>query len=168
MGKFAPSHYYQKAVLASALPPEAVQGLCDAAARCPVRNPGTAIILMPLLGQPMINLQADELPTAQVLRQARYWIIIIAEFRKGPKDATLRKRCVEWVREAHAIVDPYAIKDPPEFGRSNDWWTSVLGDIYGTNTRRLQELKEKYDPGNFFQKNRNIVPFTAKPEEATE
>ena len=71
------------------------------------------------------------------------------------------------MREAHAIVDPYAIKDPPEFGRSKDCaHSSVLGDIYGTNTRRLQELKAKYDPGNFLQKNRNIVPFTAKPEKS--
>ena len=71
------------------------------------------------------------------------------------------------MREAHAIVDPYAIKDPPEFGRSNDCaHSSVFGHIYGTNTRRLQELKGKYDPGNFLQKNRNIVPFAAKPEES--
>jgi len=164
MGKFKPSHYYQKAVFASALPPDAVQGLCDAAARCPVCNQGTAIILQPLLGQQLVNLKEDELPTAQMLRQVHYWIIIIAEFPKGPKDAKLRERCVDWVRATYAIVDPYAIKDPPEFGRSNDWRTATdtYGDIYGTNTRRLQELKQKYDPGNFFQKNRNIVPFTAQ------
>ena len=53
----------------------------------------------------------------------------------------------------------HAIKDPPEFGRSADWWTSTLGDIYGTNTPRLQQLKQKFDPGNFFQNNRNITPF---------
>ena len=75
------------------------------------------------------------------------WIIIIAEFPKGPKNPKLRERCVQWVRETHAIVDPYAIKDPPEFGRSADWWTSTLGDIYGTNTPRLQQLKQKFDPG---------------------
>ena len=66
MGLFPQSHYYQKAVLASEMPPEAVQGLCDAAARCPVSNAGTAIILQPMRGQ-LANLKADELPTAQVL-----------------------------------------------------------------------------------------------------
>ena len=206
MGQFPPSHYYQKAVIASALPSDAVQGLCDAAARCPISNKGTAIILQPMRGQKLTGLMEDELPTAQVMSQAHCaptaistcdppplrkidreiemyrfislqisivdqpisrvrlvlftdWIIIIAEFPKGPKNPKLRERCVQWVRETHAIVDPYAIKDPPEFGRSADWWTSTLGDIYGTNTPRLQQLKQKFDPGNFFQNNRNITPF---------
>lgn len=31
---------------------------------------------------------------------------------------------------------------------------------YGTNYRRLQELKTKYDPKNFFRMNQNIRPLT--------
>jgi FAD/FMN-containing dehydrogenase len=41
-------------------------------------------------------------------------------------------------------------------------WTSVVGDptaaAYGPNYRRLQEIKKKYDPSNFFHMNQNIRP----------
>jgi FAD/FMN-containing dehydrogenase len=33
-----------------------------------------------------------------------------------------------------------------------------LASAYGPNYRRLQELKAKYDPSNFFHMNQNIRP----------
>ena len=34
---------------------------------------------------------------------------------------------------------------------------------YGPNYRRLQQIKAKYDPENFFRMNQNIQPLSSKP-----
>ena len=36
-----------------------------------------------------------------------------------------------------------------------------MGAIFGPNTRRVREVKAKYDPTNFFTCNRNITPLGA-------
>ena len=67
-------------------------------------------------------------------------------------------RCVAWARETYAAMEPFAAA-----GR----YVSYLGDdepgdsvpaAYGSNYRRLRELKTKYDPKNFFRMNQNIRP----------
>ena len=34
----------------------------------------------------------------------------------------------------------------------------AANDIFGENVRRLEDLKQKYDPDNFFRINQNIPP----------
>ena len=67
-------------------------------------------------------------------------------------------RCIAWARETYAQMEPFFAS-----GR----YVNYLGDdepgdpsaaAYGSNYRRLQEIKTRYDPSNFFHMNQNIRP----------
>jgi FAD/FMN-containing dehydrogenase len=69
-------------------------------------------------------------------------------------------RCIAWARQTYAEMEPFV---------SSGRYVNYLGDdetgdptaaAYGPNYRRLQELKTKYDPGNFFHMNQNIRPLS--------
>ena len=40
----------------------------------------------------------------------------------------------------------------------NDEHGGAVAAAYGPNYRRLQQVKAKYDPNNFFHMNQNILP----------
>jgi FAD/FMN-containing dehydrogenase len=65
---------------------------------------------------------------------------------------------IAWTRETYDAVSPY---------RSGGRWLNYFGDdedasalaaAYGPNHARLGEVKRRYDPGNVFHLNQNIVP----------
>ena len=67
-------------------------------------------------------------------------------------------RCIAWARQSYGQMEPFV--GP---GR----YVNYLGDdepgdpavaAYGPNYSRLQEIKTKYDPTNFFHMNQNIRP----------
>ncbi len=166
MGEFKPSYYYQKAVIMSEVPNDKlsamVDQLCSYAEVCPVSNMGSGIIVMPLAGE-LARMESGSTPTAEVYSTMKWWVIIITEFPKGPKDTELRDKCVQWVRDVYKVVEPFASKDE---GRDRDYWSEGLGDIYGSkeNVDKLQYLKSKYDPNNVFSMNRNIKPYSMQEE----
>jgi hypothetical protein len=114
MGKFMPSSYYQKAANLSAIPPtklaQLIKDLCEMSTICPISNMGTGIIIMPLSGV-LSQMALDQFPTAAVFGSMKWCFVVIVEFPKGQKDPKLREKCIEWVRETHALVEPYGSKD---------------------------------------------------------
>jgi FAD/FMN-containing dehydrogenase len=75
-------------------------------------------------------------------------------------DATNTEACIAWARATYGKMQPFVAA-----GR----YVNYLGDdeagdpvpaAYGANYRRLQELKMKYDPKNFFHMNQNIRPLS--------
>lgn len=69
-------------------------------------------------------------------------------------------RCTAWTRKSYGQMEPFV--GP---GR----YVNYLGDdehgdpaiaAYGPNYKRLQEIKTKYDPTNFFHMNQNIKPLS--------
>ena len=67
-------------------------------------------------------------------------------------------RCTSWTKDSYELMQPFV--GP---GR----YVNYLGDdepedssnaAYGPNYKRLQEIKSKYDPDNFFHMNQNIKP----------
>jgi FAD/FMN-containing dehydrogenase len=71
-------------------------------------------------------------------------------------DAALTPAATAWTEQSWARVYPY----------TRGTYVNMLGDesqgrvreAYGTNYERLATLKAKYDPGNVFRLNQNIVP----------
>jgi FAD/FMN-containing dehydrogenase len=98
--------------------------------------------------------------TAFPNRSARYWLNIYG-FWQDPADD---ERLSAFARRLHAAMQPFA-----EQGE----YVNFLGAEHGSSTgppahqsygestyRRLVELKNRYDPGNVFRGNHNILPTT--------
>lgn len=160
MGQFEPSYFYQKGITATEISsdqlPGIVEELCSYTEACPINNMGTGIIIMPLAGQ-LMHTPEGTTATAHSFKSLKWWIIIIAEYPKGPKKAHLKAKCIQWVKDVYNVLEPFGVRDED---RERDESCHVYGDVYGskTNVQKLRALKTKYDPENVFSLNRNILP----------
>jgi FAD/FMN-containing dehydrogenase len=90
--------------------------------------------------------------TAFPLRSAGYNLLVLSQWVNQADN----ERCIDWARASYAAMQPFV-----GLGRySNYLDDDEAGDpsaaAYGPNYQRLQELKAKYDPDNFFHINQNI------------
>lgn len=160
MGEFEPSYYYQKGITATEIPSTQlswlVDELCSLAEVCPINNMGTGIITMPLAGQTMYTPEGTT-ATGHSFKTMKWWVIIVIEYPKGPNNPDLRAKCIQWVKDVHKVLEPFAVRDE---GRGRDKSCHTYGDIYGSKRilEELRALKTKYDPENVFSLNRNIRP----------
>ena len=69
-----------------------------------------------------------------------------------PKDT---EKNVAWCRETHAALKPF--QAPMRYVNYLDE-EGTTAQAYGPNSARLQQVKAKYDPTNFFHMNQNIKP----------
>ncbi len=80
-------------------------------------------------------------------------LVVLSEWMK-PTDT---KACTEWARASYDALKPWMSS-----GRYANYMDAEAGDqagaAYGGNYARLQKIKAKYDPGNVFHMNQNIVP----------
>jgi FAD/FMN-containing dehydrogenase len=99
--------------------------------------------------------------TAFPNRSARYWLNVYGYWPDAADDA----RLTAFARKAHAAVEPFA-----DAGLYVNFLGAEHGPVtpetarqaYGERThRRLVELKNRYDPGNLFRLNHNILPNVA-------
>jgi hypothetical protein len=93
--------------------------------------------------------------TAFAQRHAQYNVGVMAQWT----DAAEGDRHVAWTRDISAALEPHSSgnhllnfldEEPPETIRA----------AFGSNHARLVELKNKYDPTNFFSLNQNVRPTT--------
>jgi FAD/FMN-containing dehydrogenase len=142
---------YWKSTFLRQLSDDAIDTMIACFARCP--TPMGQLILEHVHGAVTRVGGAD---TAFPHRAKGYNFLVISQWQ----EPTLTDRCVAWARETYAAMEPFAAS-----GR----YVNYLGDdepgepvraAYGPNYRRLQELKTKYDPKNFFRMNQNIRPLT--------
>jgi FAD/FMN-containing dehydrogenase len=68
------------------------------------------------------------------------------------------ERLPTWVREAHERLRPFSTGRTYVNFQGADEGDARVRATYGANYARLVELKRRYDPGNLFRSNRNIVP----------
>ncbi len=92
--------------------------------------------------------------TAFPHRSEGYNFLILAEWM-GPADTV---RCIAWARETYDRMQPFLSAARYVNYLGDDETGEPLAAAYGPNTRRLQQIKAKYDPSNFFRMNQNIRP----------
>ncbi len=140
---------YWKSSFLSRLNDEAIDRMVDCFAKCP--TPMGQILIEHFHGAAVRVAPGD---TAFPHRQEGYNLVVLSEWME--KAAT--DRCVAWARDTYAAMAPFV-----GTGR----YVNYLGDdeagdpsaaAYGANYQRLQQIKAKYDPGNFFHMNQNIQP----------
>ena len=99
--------------------------------------------------------------TAFPNRSAKYWLNIYGFWHDPAED----KRLSDFARKAYTLMQPFA-----EHGQYVNFLGAELGhdateaarQAYGPETyERLLALKNRYDPGNLFRLNHNIVPVPA-------
>lgn len=69
-------------------------------------------------------------------------------------------RCKGWARTSYDQMQPFVGPGRYVNYLGDDETTDASIAAYGPNYKRLQEIKTKYDPENFFHMNQNIKPLT--------
>ena len=98
--------------------------------------------------------RVDAGATAFPHRQEGYNFLILAQWMQ-PSDTS---RCVTWARETYQRMQPFFAPGRYVNYLDDDEAGDPVAAAYGPNYRRLQRLKAKYDPKNFFRMNQNIRP----------
>jgi len=86
-------------------------------------------------------------------RDAKYATVIAGMW----PDPETNEANIRWVRDYYAALAPHSERGGYiNFAAGDD--TDRVGANFGIHFDRLRELKKKYDPGNVFRINQNIVP----------
>jgi FAD/FMN-containing dehydrogenase len=139
---------YWKSSFLSELSDDAINTMIAAFARCP--TPMGQLLLERFHGAVTRVGVAD---TAFPHRSEGYNFIVVGEWME-PGDTD---RCIAWTRETFEAMQPFAVGRYVNYLGDDEASDAVAG-VYGPNYRRLQDLKKRYDPKNFFRMNQNIRP----------
>jgi FAD/FMN-containing dehydrogenase len=140
---------YWKSSFLGALTDDAIDGIIESFAACP--TPMGQILLEHFHGA-ATRVGVSE--TAFPHRADGYNLLVLSQWMQ-PEET---ERCSTWARESYTRMEPFV--GPGRYVNYLD--DDEPGDpaiaAYGPNYRRLQEIKTKYDPTNFFHMNQNIKP----------
>jgi FAD/FMN-containing dehydrogenase len=76
---------------------------------------------------------------------------------EGGGDLADDERCVRWVRDVRADVRPWSTGAVHLNFIGEEGTERVVAGLGAENTRRLAELKRRYDPDNVFRFNHDIT-----------
>jgi FAD/FMN-containing dehydrogenase len=139
---------YWKAQFLTELSDDAIRALVAGFETCP--SPMSAIILEHFHGA------ASRVPvaaTACTMRVTGFNVVIASQWM----DAAETERGIKWARDTFASLTPY-LATTRYVNYLEDDATDPAAVAYGPNLPRLREIKAKYDAGNFFRQNVNILP----------
>ena len=140
---------YWKSSFLARLSDDAIDAMIECFARCP--TPMGQLILEHFHGT-AARVGVSE--TAFPHRAEGYNFLVLGEWTDPGHTAT----CIGWVRETYAQMQPFVAPGRYVNYLGDDEAGDSVAAAYGPNYRRLQELKTKYDPKNFFRMNQNIRP----------
>jgi hypothetical protein len=126
-----------------------------------------AVVLLFPMGGKVTSSDGPETVVAPQVRQAKYFALIEARWKPNSGDAG-RAAARAWCKEAARITGKYSaavMRHAPDSIYDSSMNKQRAEDIgahdvgYGESAvSRLQEIKLKYDPANFFCMNANISP----------
>jgi FAD/FMN-containing dehydrogenase len=140
---------YWKSNFLTELSDAAISAMIDCFARCPA--PMGQLLLEHIHGAATRVGVGD---TAFPHRREGYNFLVLAQWMR-PADTS---RCVAWARETYELMQPFYAPGRYVNYLDDDETGDAVAAAYGANYRRLQRIKEKYDPKNFFRMNQNIRP----------
>jgi FAD/FMN-containing dehydrogenase len=130
------------------LPDAAINVMLDAVRKLP--SPESEVFIAHV-GGAMARVAADA--TAWPNRDAHFVMNVHTRWRDKAQDAA----CVAWARQLFEASAPFA-SGSVYVNFMPDDESDRIEKAYGTNYRRLAEIKRRYDPGNLFRMNQNIRP----------
>jgi FAD/FMN-containing dehydrogenase len=139
---------YWKADMYPELPDEAIDVLVEACAE-PISTM-TTILVQPQGGA---TARVPDGATALGWRGAKWSIHYLGMW----EDASQNDQQIAWVRKVTAAVTPWAQKGT-YLNYLSDEGEDRVKESFGPHYKRMEELKNKYDPTNFFRLNQNIKP----------
>jgi FAD/FMN-containing dehydrogenase len=142
---------YWKSNFLSGLSDEAIRTMVDCFAACP--TPMGQLLLEHFHGAVTRVGVAD---TAFPHRAEGYNLLVLAEWM----DPDQTEACIAWARDSYAALRPFMGTGRYMNYFGDDEIGDAVATAYGPNYRRLQEIKGKYDPENFFRMNQNIGPMS--------
>jgi len=140
---------YWKSSFLARLSDDAIDTMIECFARCP--TPMGQLILEHFHGA-AARVGVSE--TAFPHRAEGYNFLVLGEWMNPGHTET----CIAWARETYAQMQPFVAPGRYVNYLGDDETSDSVAAAYGPNYRRLQELKTKYDPKNFFRMNQNIRP----------
>ena len=141
-------NYWKSSFLAQ-LSDDAIDTRVECFARCP--TPMGQLLLEHFHGAATRVGAGD---TAFPHRADGYNLVVLSEWME-PENSD---RCIAWARETYAAMEPFVASGRYVNYLGDDETGDPIAAAYGANYRRLQEIKTKYDPSNFFHINQNIRP----------
>jgi FAD/FMN-containing dehydrogenase len=140
---------YWKSSFLSQLSDDAIDTMIDCFARCP--TPMGQLLLEHFHGA-VTRVGASD--TAFSHRSDGDNFVLVSEWMERANT----DRCIAWARETYAEMERFFSSGRYVNYPADDETGDPVAAAYGPNYRRLQELKTKYDPKNFFRMNQNIRP----------
>jgi FAD/FMN-containing dehydrogenase len=140
---------YWSAEYLTGAPDDLVDAYCALADSMPVPT-GTQHLLWPQGGAVADGPRGYPLP----FRDAP-WVVHPFGVWADPADD---ERCVRWVRGVRAAVRPWSTGDVYLNFIGDEGGERVVAGLGAENTRRLADVKHRYDPDNVFRFNHNIRP----------
>ena len=140
---------YWKSSFLSTLSDETIDTMIDAFSRCP--TPMGALLLEHFHGAATRVKQTD---TAFPHRTDGYNLVVLGQWM----DPVNNETCIGWARKSYSAMERFMAPGRYVNYLGDDETGDPVAAAYGPNYRRLQELKKKYDPSNFFHLNQNVRP----------
>jgi FAD/FMN-containing dehydrogenase len=143
---------YWKSSFLSGLSDGAIDTIIECFGRCPAP-----------LGQIMVEHvhgAAARIPVADTAfphRVEGYNFLLISQWTDPGASAD----CIAWARDTYAAMSEFSAAGRYVNYLDADESGDPVAAAYGPNHQRLQEIKSKYDPQNFFRLNQNIAPLPA-------